>query len=330
MREIAHSHKALRMMIISRMAHRCDDLLLTPFSVSSIALSSRPSTSAPEHDQPRSSSHAAYGHLLPPISAHVGGLAIIRCLSGRERLSQKTDYIASPRFGTSLPLSCPTTPLAPTSLSESTGTNLGVAEQAGKERSSPAKKKKRKGKKRKSNTGDAGISPKPPPGPPTSSSPRPLPVAKQFERLYHKEDASKTLPKRSPQDPRSPLTPTITRNVTPLRSVSLVLLGREAQNDTNKPHVDKDGAKAKAQERLEQYRRAQEQAAVDLQKDEEMKRGKRKEIRVAMDLAKQRQREEVYAVNRILALSEAARMKLILMNPQDASSAGEEASRRGV
>lgn len=105
------------------------------------------------------------------------------------------------------------------------------------------------------------------------------------------------------------------RNATPLRTFSLI---REAQNEAKKTH-EQDGAKARAQERLEQYRRAQEQAALDLRMSEEMKRSRRKEVRVALELAKQRKREEVYAANQVLALSEAARMRLILKSLEEGS-----------
>ena len=90
-------------------------------------------------------------------------------------------------------------------------------------------------------------------------------------------------------------------------------VSREVQSDAEK-NQDSDGAAARAQERLEHYRRSKDEAAIALKRDEEVRRSRRRESRIALEQAKQRKREEIYATNQVMALSEAARMKLILGN----------------
>lgn len=228
-------------------------------------------------------------------------MTAIRCISGRD-IIQSTG--SDSHNTSSLPISsCPTTtPLstAADSHQEKKLDNMKANELPDVAQQQILKKKKRKGKKSVTSRSHS-LAPSQPHAP-LPSSPRPSHRIKtQFEKIYDR-DAAQTVVLTRRQDPQSPLTPTRVRTI---------CLRVGSPGDAEK-HYDSDGAAAKAQERLAVYRRSQEQVAILAKSAEEMRRSRRKESRLAIEQAKQRKREETYAANFILALSEANRINMIL------------------
>ncbi|KAG2430961.1 hypothetical protein HXX76_009927 [Chlamydomonas incerta] len=88
--------------------------------------------------------------------------------------------------------------------------------------------------------------------------------------------------------------------------------------------VDPEEQVRKAQERLEAYNRAQKETTRAAEAEEAARRQRHADERNRHNLAKERRRVEIYALNALLALSEAARTQL-LVEAMTAQGQGQDA-----